>query len=151
MWNILGREITPYAGSIWIAVFAAIAVFLWQGKRLKLSARIWTVGLGILLGLLGARLFYVLARWRLFEEIGWENFFRTQDEDLMEWGGAVGAGFWGGAIDQAAATAGGALLEADPCANSADFNFKLTDAALKSADIGDPRWNSASPNYSKKR
>ena len=63
----------------------------------------------------------------------------------------VGSGFWGGAIDQATATAGGALLEADPCAGSAEFNFKLTDAALRSADIGDPRWNSASPNYTKKR
>ena len=63
----------------------------------------------------------------------------------------VGAAFWGGAIDQATATAGGALLEADPCAGSAEFNFKLTDATLKTADIGDPRWNSASPNYSKRK
>ena len=63
----------------------------------------------------------------------------------------VGPAFWGGAIDQAAATTGGALLEADPCAGSAEFNFKLTDATLRSADIGDPRWNSASPNYTKKR
>ena len=63
----------------------------------------------------------------------------------------VGAAFWTGAIDQATATTGGALLEADPCTNSAEFNFKLTDAALRSADIGDPRWNSASPNYSKQR
>ena len=63
----------------------------------------------------------------------------------------VAEGFFGAAIDQATATAGGAVLEADPCANSAEFNFKLTDPALRSADIGDPRWNSASPNYSKKR
>ena len=63
----------------------------------------------------------------------------------------VGPAFWGGAINQETATAGGAVLEADPCANSAEFNFKLTDAALKGADIGDPRWNSASPNYIKRR
>ena len=63
----------------------------------------------------------------------------------------VGPAFWSGAINQETATTGGALLEADPCAGSAEFNFKLTDAALKSADIGDPRWNSASPNYTKKR
>ena len=63
----------------------------------------------------------------------------------------VGPAFWNGAIDQATATTGGALLEADPCAGSAEFNFKLTDAALRSADIGDPRWNSASPNYSRRR
>ena len=63
----------------------------------------------------------------------------------------VGSGFWGGAINQETATTGGALLEADPCAGSAEFNFKLTDTTLRSADIGDPRWNSASPNYSKRR
>jgi hypothetical protein len=63
----------------------------------------------------------------------------------------VGPAFWGGAIDQATATVGGALLEADPCAGSAEFNFKLTDAAVRAADAGDPRWNSASPNYTKKR
>ena len=63
----------------------------------------------------------------------------------------VGAAFFTGAIDQAVATTGGALLEADPCAGSAEFNFKLTDATLRSADVGDPRWNSASPNYSKRR
>ena len=63
----------------------------------------------------------------------------------------LGPAFFTGAIDQATATTGGALLEADPCTGSAEFNFKLTDATLRSADIGDPRWNSASPNYTKKR
>ena len=66
MWHILGRDLTPYAVSIWIAGLAALGVFLWQGKRLKLSARLWTVGLGVLLGLLGARAYYVLARLELF-------------------------------------------------------------------------------------
>ena len=63
----------------------------------------------------------------------------------------VGPAFWNGAIDQAVATAGGALLEADPCVGSAEFDFKLTDAVLRKADIGDPRWNSASPNYSRRK
>ena len=63
----------------------------------------------------------------------------------------VGPAFFTGAIAQEAAVTGGAVLEADPCAGSAEFNFKLTDAELRAADIGDPRWNSASPNYTKKR
>ena len=63
----------------------------------------------------------------------------------------VGPAFWNGAINQETATVGGALLEADPCAGSAEFNFKLTDADLRKADIGDPRWNSASPNYSRRK
>ena len=63
----------------------------------------------------------------------------------------VGEGFFGGAIDQATATQGGAVLEADPCAGSADFNLVLTNADLKKADVGDPRWNSASPNYTRRK
>ena len=63
----------------------------------------------------------------------------------------VGPAFWTGAISQEVATAGGAVLEADPCAASAEFNFRLTDATLKAADAGDPRWNSSSPSYTKKK
>ena len=63
----------------------------------------------------------------------------------------VGEAFWGGAISQEVATAGGGVLDADPCAASAEFNLTLKNEDLKKADIGDPRWNSASPNYIKKK
>ena len=69
-----------------------------------------------------------------------QNYFFNLDE-----------GFFGGAISQEVATAGGAVLDADPCAASADFNLTLTNADLRAADIGDPRWNSASPNYTKRK
>ena len=69
-----------------------------------------------------------------------QNYFFNLDE-----------GFFGGAINQETATAGGAVLDADPCAGSAEFNLVLTNADLRNADIGDPRWNSASPNYIKKK
>ena len=66
----------------------------------------------------------------------------------QNWFFNVGGGFFTGAIDQAAATAGnGGILTEDPCAGSAEFNLMLVNADLKKADIGDPRWNSASPNY----
>ena len=104
MWNILGREITPYAGSIWIAGIAAVAVFLWQGKKLKLPTRIWTVVLGIPLALFCARLYYVLARLDLFLELGLENFFAAREGETPAWGGVSGAAFWG--------AAGGAALAA---------------------------------------
>lgn len=49
--------------------------------------------------------------------------------------------FWTGTISQEAATAnGGAVLEADPCSDSAAGVFKVTDAAVKAAKAGDPRW-----------
>lgn len=95
MWNVLGRELTPYAVSIWLAGLAAMAVFLWQGKKLRKNALVLTAGLGILLGLLGARLFYVLARWELFVDAGFQNFFAAEDEELRIWGALSGAGFWG--------------------------------------------------------
>ena len=69
-----------------------------------------------------------------------QNYFFNLDES-----------FFGGAISQEVATAGGAVLEADPCAGSAEFNLALTNDDLRKADIGDPRWNSASINYTKKK
>ena len=62
----------------------------------------------------------------------------------------VGEGFFGGAIDQATATAGGGILADDPCAASTEFDLKLVNDELKAANIGDPRWNSASPLYKAK-
>ena len=60
-------------------------------------------------------------------------------------------GFFGGAISQEVATAAGGVLDADPCAGSAEFNLTLVNAQLKAADIGDPRWNSGSPRYIKRK
>ena len=59
----------------------------------------------------------------------------------------VGPAFFNGAIDGTVATTGGGVLEGDPCANSVAFDFKLVSDGLRRADIGDPRWNPASPNY----
>lgn len=53
----------------------------------------------------------------------------------------ISEAFWTGTIDQATATGnGGGVLEADPCADSANASFKLTNAELKNAKVGDPRW-----------
>ena len=97
MWNVLGLQMTPYAWSIWIGCVLAAAVFFLQGKRMKVkpAALACTAGLGVLLGLVCARLFYVLARLELFMDIGLENFFQVADEDLKSWGSAKGAAFWG--------------------------------------------------------
>jgi len=96
MWNILGHPMTPYAVSIWAGCILALGLFLYEGRKLKPAALLWTAGLGILLGLLGARLYYVLARFSIFTEIGlFENFFAAADEDLKAWGAAKGAAFWG--------------------------------------------------------
>lgn len=49
--------------------------------------------------------------------------------------------FWSGTYSQEEGTAnGGSVLEADPCANSVEFDLTITNKALKDAKVGDPRW-----------
>ncbi len=49
--------------------------------------------------------------------------------------------FWSGTISQEVATAGnGGVLTEDPCTDSAGFNFTVTNADIKAAGAGDPRW-----------
>ncbi|MGN1211580.1 MAG: DUF5123 domain-containing protein [Candidatus Cryptobacteroides sp.] len=51
------------------------------------------------------------------------------------------ANFWSGAYTQEDGTAnGGSVLDADPCNNTAEFDFTLTNNTLKDAKVGDPRW-----------
>lgn len=53
----------------------------------------------------------------------------------------LGSKFWTGTYTQEEGTAnGGAVLETDPCADSANGNFKIIDATVKAAKAGDPRW-----------
>lgn len=95
--SILGREISGYALSIWIGCLAGLALFVFEARRRKIrSSALWlTVLLGIPLGLLGARLYYVLARLDLLSDFGFQYFFRAEDEELRAWGAACGAAFWG--------------------------------------------------------
>ena len=108
VFHLAGLELTGYALSIWIGCITGVLLFLTQGKGLKKTALGWTVALGIPLGLLGARLYYVLARLDLFLDIGLENFFTSADEELQIWGAASGAAFWGavGGVVLAALIAG---------------------------------------------
>ena len=107
-WNLGGLRMTAYAWSLWIGCALALGIFLWQGRRLKPAALLGTAALGIVFGLLGARLYYVLARLDLFLEIGLNTFFATAEEDLKSWGAAKGAAFWGavGGVSLAALAAG---------------------------------------------
>ena len=76
----------------------------------------------------------------------------TVPEMSNNWFFNVSEGFFGGAISQEVAVSnGGGVLAEDPCAGSAEFNLKLVNADLKKADVGDPRWNSASPYYKPKK
>ena len=106
--DFFGRQVSPYALFILAGAVGALGVFCFQARKLKPLSILLTVALGIPLGLLGARAFYVLARFSLFEEIGFDHFFRTNDEELRLWGAAKGAAFWGtvGGVALAALIAG---------------------------------------------
>ena len=93
--SIFGRPVTWYALAIWIGCLGGAALFLHEGRKLRKSALWGTLILGTALGLLCARAYYVLARFALFNEIGWNNFFATGEESLKSWGAAGGAAFWG--------------------------------------------------------
>ena len=61
------------------------------------------------------------------------NFFFNVGESFFKEGTS--------AISQEVATGnGGAVLTADPCTDSAAYSLKVTDAAVKAAGAGDPRW-----------
>ena len=129
MFSILGREISGYAVSIWIAALLGAVLFLTEGRKLKKSAAAWTLAAGVPLGLLCARLYYVLARLDLFMDIGLENFFRAADEELAAWGAAGGAAFWG--------AVGGVCLAALIAAKlSGEKVSSILDALAPSAALG---------------
>ena len=103
VWKVFGMEITPYAGFILIGVLLGVITFCVVSRRLKWTAVLTTLLLAAPLAALGARAFYVLARWSYFaEEIGFASFFRAQNPDSDFWGAARGGAFWG-------AVGGGAL------------------------------------------
>ena len=93
--NIPGWHVTWYALAIWLGCLGGAALFLFEGRKLKKSALWGTLILGTALGLLCARAYYALARFELFNEIGWNNFFSTGEEYLKSWGAINGAAFWG--------------------------------------------------------
>ncbi|MBQ6959833.1 MAG: prolipoprotein diacylglyceryl transferase [Clostridia bacterium] len=85
--------VTGYAVCVVLAAAAGLGLFLYRGSRRRLDTdALWgTALLALPLGLLGARLFYCLARFSLYEEIGLENMLRLWDGGYALWGAAGGA------------------------------------------------------------
>ena len=102
VWTLFGVAFTPYEVITMVGALLGAAVFCALGRKLKAGTVVLTLALAVPLALLGARSFYVLARWGLFEEIGFQNFFRAENPDYAVWGAAKGGAFWG-------AVGGGAL------------------------------------------
>ena len=97
LFELFGKPVSPYAAFTAIGALLGFCLFLFLARKQKKPAVALAAVLAVPLGLLGARAFYVVARWSLFAEIGFHNFFRSAEEDYAYWGSANGAAFWGAA------------------------------------------------------
>ena len=82
---------------LWTAgsVLIGGGVFWIAGKSVSDGRKAVTLFLSILLGLLGARAFYVLARLGFFLEIGGANWLWPTDPMWSDWGVGLGFALWG--------------------------------------------------------
>lgn len=93
IFTLLGLPVTAYALCLAGALCAALALLYAQCRRLSLrpgtalTMALWMIPLG----LVGARLFYCLARLSFFMEIGLEHMLRVWDGGYALWGALGGA------------------------------------------------------------
>ena len=91
LFSAFGLPVTAYALCLALSLTAGLALFFFLGKKRGIGQdALWlTALLALPLGLLGARLFYCVARVYYFLEIGLENIPRLWDGGYALWG-AVG-------------------------------------------------------------
>ena len=63
------------------------------------------------------------------------NYFFNCEESLADYS------FWKNLSKEDATREGGAILPADPCKDSDNLDFTLTNGVMMNAGVGDPRWN----------
>ena len=91
LFSVFGFPVTAYALCLVLSLAAGLALFFILGKKRGIGRdALWrTALLALPLGLIGARLFYCVARIHFFLEIGLENILRLWDGGYALWG-AVG-------------------------------------------------------------
>ncbi|MBR4539292.1 MAG: prolipoprotein diacylglyceryl transferase [Clostridia bacterium] len=92
LFSAFGLPVTAYALCLALSLAAGLALFFLLGKKRGIGQdALWlTALLALPLGLLGARLFYCVARVYYFLEIGLENIPRLWDGGYALWGAAGG-------------------------------------------------------------
>ena len=88
-------EITPYILCTAVSVLAGLVFYLFNAGNIRARSRVLAAILSIPLGLVCARLFYVLARIDYFIEIGFDQAFYYGENMDNIWGGIRGAALWG--------------------------------------------------------
>ena len=91
LFSVFQLPVTGYAVCVALAAACGLGLFFFLGNRNKLSSdALWrTALLALPLGLLGARLFYCIARLSLYQEIGLEFMLYLWEGGYALWG-AVG-------------------------------------------------------------
>lgn len=105
LFSVFGLDVTAYAVCVCLAVLAGLLVLLFRtGKKLKGDSAFVLAALALPLGLIGARLFYVLVRLPNYPEIlqnilhVWKETGTEMDWDLVPGGGYALWGAVGGTV-----------------------------------------------------
>lgn len=93
VFSVFGMPVTAYALCLALSLGAGLFLFFALGKKRKINAdTLWrTALLSLPLGLLGARLFYCLARVYYYLEVGLNGMLRLWDGGFALWGAVGGA------------------------------------------------------------
>ncbi|MBR1585472.1 MAG: prolipoprotein diacylglyceryl transferase [Clostridia bacterium] len=97
LFSVAGLPVTAYALCLVAALGAGIGALVITCRKRKYAddlAGIVAV-LALPLGLIGARLFYCVARWSLYEEIGFDQMLRLWNGGYAIWGAIGGAALAG--------------------------------------------------------
>lgn len=113
-------EITPYIMCTAFSVLAGLVFYLISAKSVHIRSRIIAAVLSIPIGLICARLFYVLSRFSFFQEIGFGQAFYYGEGMDNTWGGIRGAALWGAAGGTALALLIAAKLTREKAADMMD-------------------------------
>jgi phosphatidylglycerol:prolipoprotein diacylglycerol transferase len=90
--EIFGFEVAYYGVVIVLGMLAGLLIMNIEGKRLKQNAEVyWDIGMvGVLFGVVGARIFYVIFAWETYQD-DLLSIFNTRKGGLAIYGGIIGA------------------------------------------------------------
>lgn len=94
LFSLFGLPVTPYALCVAGSALAGLLLLARRSRKAgcKPEAALWFAALALPMGVLGARLFYCLARLSLYLEIGLENALYLWQGGYMLWGAVAGCG-----------------------------------------------------------
>ena len=95
--SVFGLPVTAYALCLTISLGAGLLLFFGLGKKRRVrESALWSAALlGVPFGIIGARAFYCLARFFMYQEMGFLSVLRLWDGGYALWGAVGGAALAG--------------------------------------------------------